>query len=198
MLADLRQVTGPQKGSDQGVVFAPFPASRQALRRRDLFQLVKILLLVPVVTLALVIGAELIPDETMANALVAAGDDGPLNGANHAVTILSTRADRWTECTALTMGLGDDDLAQPVTSALQSRSMLRCEQAAVRLQHFADTGDLVAEGEYFRYWWADTALLRPSVIAFGIPGSRVLFQTCLLYTSPSPRDQRGSRMPSSA
>ena len=25
-----------------------------------------------------------------------------------------------------------------------------------------------------------------------------LFYTCLLYTSPSPRDQRGSRMPSSA
>ena len=25
-----------------------------------------------------------------------------------------------------------------------------------------------------------------------------LYQTCLLYTSPSPRDQRGSRMPSSA
>ena len=24
------------------------------------------------------------------------------------------------------------------------------------------------------------------------------FKTCLLYTSPSPRDQRGSRMPSSA
>ena len=25
-----------------------------------------------------------------------------------------------------------------------------------------------------------------------------LFKSCLLYTSPSPRDQRGSRMPSSA
>ena len=25
-----------------------------------------------------------------------------------------------------------------------------------------------------------------------------LFKVCLLYTSPSPRDQRGSRMPSSA
>ena len=25
-----------------------------------------------------------------------------------------------------------------------------------------------------------------------------MFMTCLLYTSPSPRDQRGSRMPSSA
>ena len=27
---------------------------------------------------------------------------------------------------------------------------------------------------------------------------RTLIYTCLLYTSPSPRDQRGSRMPSSA
>ena len=27
---------------------------------------------------------------------------------------------------------------------------------------------------------------------------RELSQACLLYTSPSPRDQRGSRMPSSA
>ena len=26
----------------------------------------------------------------------------------------------------------------------------------------------------------------------------ILFNCCLLYTSPSPRDQRGSRMPSSA
>ena len=25
-----------------------------------------------------------------------------------------------------------------------------------------------------------------------------MYETCLLYTSPSPRDQRGSRMPSSA
>ena len=28
--------------------------------------------------------------------------------------------------------------------------------------------------------------------------NQVHFKTCLLYTSPSPRDQRGSRMPSSA
>ena len=27
---------------------------------------------------------------------------------------------------------------------------------------------------------------------------RTMFDACLLYTSPSPRDQRGSRMPSSA
>ena len=28
--------------------------------------------------------------------------------------------------------------------------------------------------------------------------ARIMKETCLLYTSPSPRDQRGSRMPSSA
>ena len=32
----------------------------------------------------------------------------------------------------------------------------------------------------------------------GSQASIVLPKTCLLYTSPSPRDQRGSRMPSSA
>ena len=34
----------------------------------------------------------------------------------------------------------------------------------------------------------------------GVPGlaKTLLVETCLLYTSPSPRDQRGSRMPSSA
>ena len=30
------------------------------------------------------------------------------------------------------------------------------------------------------------------------PESELKFKDCLLYTSPSPRDQRGSRMPSSA
>ena len=31
-----------------------------------------------------------------------------------------------------------------------------------------------------------------------VPAFRTLLDVCLLYTSPSPRDQRGSRMPSSA
>ena len=32
----------------------------------------------------------------------------------------------------------------------------------------------------------------------GLQGSVTVRYDCLLYTSPSPRDQRGSRMPSSA
>ena len=34
--------------------------------------------------------------------------------------------------------------------------------------------------------------------SFGLLGIEALGMDCLLYTSPSPRDQRGSRMPSSA
>ena len=37
-----------------------------------------------------------------------------------------------------------------------------------------------------------------SVLLSGLPECVALLKGCLLYTSPSPRDQRGSRMPSSA
>ena len=45
----------------------------------------------------------------------------------------------------------------------------------------------------------DDKVFRPDVI-IRMPGDReiVVDSNCLLYTSPSPRDQRGSRMPSSA
>ena len=36
------------------------------------------------------------------------------------------------------------------------------------------------------------------LILFSLSGFTQVDSTCLLYTSPSPRDQRGSRMPSSA
>ena len=38
----------------------------------------------------------------------------------------------------------------------------------------------------------------PAQIGSFLTALRMKGETCLLYTSPSPRDQRGSRMPSSA
>ena len=38
----------------------------------------------------------------------------------------------------------------------------------------------------------------PMLLVRNQDGNINVFQNCLLYTSPSPRDQRGSRMPSSA
>ena len=54
-------------------------------------------------------------------------------------------------------------------------------------------------------WGIDNAFLRPGrldkVLYVGLPNldERIdLLRVCLLYTSPSPRDKRQSRMPSSA
>ena len=60
---------------------------------------------------------------------------------------------------------------------------------------------LIFEEEYYR---ADAPLrvsqngiflLAPTIMEYGTQAQKA---RCLLYTSPSPRDQRGSRMPSSA
>ena len=44
----------------------------------------------------------------------------------------------------------------------------------------------------------DAILDHPDIKAVSFVGSSDIANYCLLYTSPSPRDQRGSRMPSSA
>ena len=54
--------------------------------------------------------------------------------------------------------------------------------------------------------WSDVVLIERKELTSGstwhaaglLPLFNMSYSVCLLYTSPSPRDQRGSRMPSSA
>ena len=48
------------------------------------------------------------------------------------------------------------------------------------------------------YYLVRTTSLERSVMIFGFIAPFGLIKICLLYTSPSPRDKRQSRMPSSA
>ena len=49
------------------------------------------------------------------------------------------------------------------------------------------------------YWWTFGGILTFCLITQIVTGlTLAMHYICLLYTSPSPRDQRGSRMPSSA
>ena len=60
------------------------------------------------------------------------------------------------------------------------RHIPKCSPLPVPIQRYADSFDTRPP---------------PRVVYFTLP---TVSQACLLYTSPSPRDQRGSRMPSSA
>ena len=71
----------------------------------------------------------------------------------------------------------------------------------LRSELFTGTENFLTEAQYNHMFTLHGAIM---VFAFIIPsipaalGNFVLPMICLLYTSPSPRDQRGSRMPSSA
>ena len=54
------------------------------------------------------------------------------------------------------------------------------------------------EKEMLRMEWEKQSELAKLKEKQAMEHQRSTLQTCLLYTSPSPRDQRGSRMPSSA
>ena len=64
-----------------------------------------------------------------------------------------------------------------------------------------DKEEYFAQAEEFGVNWRSSwqgGLDGPIPTKWGVNGYPTLFLICLLYTSPSPRDQRGSRMPSSA
>ena len=62
--------------------------------------------------------------------------------------------------------------------------------------------DLISCGEGKLFGEGNAKLPLPPMLMFDriteITNDTGEFKNCLLYTSPSPRDQRGSRMPSSA
>ena len=72
--------------------------------------------------------------------------------------------------------------------------------ARIRVLHEIETLTL-GEDHQFEFDYFDIAGRRDSTVQVVWTSSNsevVSISTCLLYTSPSPRDQRGSRMPSSA
>ena len=76
----------------------------------------------------------------------------------------------------------------------RNRKKLDTTPREINIESLAHDGRGVGRGEDGKVVFVDYAL----------PGEKVIYvpvmnrKSCLLYTSPSPRDQRGSRMPSSA
>ena len=76
------------------------------------------------------------------------------------------------------------------TCAVTREAVRKSRQKLQRLQRDNPNAKLVVSGCY-------SSLESPEALSeLGV--DLIVPNTCLLYTSPSPRDQRGSRMPSSA
>ena len=72
------------------------------------------------------------------------------------------------------------------------------KQEDIPLDFLTDSLDIDERSRYEREDDVRLIVINAPVINTDEKESDALYITCLLYTSPSPRDQRGSRMPSSA
>ena len=86
--------------------------------------------------------------------------------------------------------LGDDDTSDKNTAPEALIMMPRQADLVEAGKPFTIDGSASkdADGDELQYRWTLSGLGSPIDLS----------NNCLLYTSPSPRDQRGSRMPSSA
>ena len=78
-------------------------------------------------------------------------------------------------------------------AARRTQCKNRLHQLIIALHNYADVN-----GERLTPYVVENQQRLDFLQTFSGPQGRAQFWFCLLYTSPSPRDQRGSRMPSSA
>jgi hypothetical protein len=133
--------------------------------------------LIQVAALALVIAAEMVPDRMVADSLLEAIDRGWVTTTHHPTTGLDNRVDRWTECFALTMGLGDPPTSNNVQTAITNPQLGKCELSVPALIAYRDGAILESQFDYYRYWHGYTIVSRPSLALLGVAGARMLALT---------------------
>jgi len=132
------------------------------------------LALFQVLALFAVIVAEMVPDRLVADALVEGIDQELVTTTNHPTTGLDNRVDRWTECTALTMGLGDTPTSSVIESAITSPHLGKCDISVPKLLAYREGAMLEPSFHYYRYWHGYTIVTRPSLAVLGVAGTRML------------------------
>ena len=96
-----------------------------------------------------------------------------------------------------------DKVADQISDTVLDYLLEEDSASRVACETLVNTGLVVLSGEITSNRSLDgvTERVRETIKEIGYVGSEMGFDyrsCCLLYTSPSPRDQRGSRMPSSA
>ena len=149
----------------------------------------------------------------------ACGGAGGQTEAGPAAPAISRKRKRLTMVTTWPKGLpglggAAERVAEQITAQTDGLIEVRVRAAGEQVQAF-ESFDAVADGAAdmyhgAEYYWTAKSSGFPffTAVPFGMTAQEIMgwinfgggreLWDCLLYTSPSPRDQRGSRMPSSA
>lgn len=149
------------------------------VERRLLF----LVLCAPLLGLVGVLVAEVVPDGRIAYHLLRAERAGLITSVERPTTVLGTRADQFTECTAFSVGLGDHPDEGFVSNALLSPAYVGCRRLEARLRQLEATDTLAPGKPYLRYWHGYAVLTRPALGITGVAGTRWIAYALLVVTA---------------
>lgn len=133
-----------------------------------------LLLVAPLLGFVGVVVAELVPDGRIGYHLLRAERADLIDTGERTPSPLGTTTDHFSECIAITIGLGDRPGEHVVSSALRSPSYVGCAETVEQLEAL-DRSDTLGPGRsYLRYWHGYAVLTRPAIGLLGLPGARWL------------------------
>ena len=148
--------------------------------RRSLVRGVAVIVSLPVLALVLVVAADLIPDRLVASKMHTEILEGKLDDDSYSVGYTGGTVDGHSECKRMTIGLGAPPGMNDFESAIWSPTLGSCETAVPKIRGWADGDGLARSYYYYRYWHGSAVVLRPSVAALGVSGTRLVAASVLL------------------
>ena len=139
-----------------------------------------LLVLIPLVGLVLMVVSDNVPDRLVMDSLFEATEEGSLDAEQYGTGLVGHRVDSFTECVAITVGLGDEPGTGTVASAIRTPTLGPCDQAVPKIVGWAEGDGLVRSYDYFRYWHGHAVVLRPLIALFGVAGTRLVAVTGLI------------------
>jgi hypothetical protein len=132
------------------------------------------MILAPLVGLALMVVADNVPDRLVMEHLFDATVDGSLDAEDYGWGYAGRRVDQFTECIAITVGVGDPAGVDTLKSAIVTPTLGKCSEAVPKIVGWAQ-GDGLSRGyDYYRYWHGHAFVLRPLIATLGVAGARIL------------------------
>jgi len=124
-----------------------------------------------------------IPNKLVTERIHDAIVDGTITEKSLTIGFTGNTIDGFSECKRMTVGLGAPDRMSLFESAVRSPTLGRCEWAVPKIVGWADGASLERSFDYYRYWNGSAVVLRASVVAVGVAGTRLIAAMALAATT---------------